>query len=262
MCLSLFLLNTQMHKSSFILPSSALVLHSTSNHPSFNPLLPHCLSRGIACMPGGWLKELVRLSSQGFHLVILPLGIHTTLLPPEAACLHTDSLKETSHCHFNSPSHLPASLLSFLHRLSTPSAFLSTYFSLILFYVVFPHLPLCVPVIVYAFLIVSEQKLSAVMVVEIAAGVICGERLIWQRSQGHIHNNILLPLGHARLSGFMSVCFVHVCDCGIPVPVLLLLYVYTYVKLCGCVSAILSKVVCGHRVNKAPYATLYPQGSC
>lgn len=67
-------------------------------------LLLLAVSLGIACMPGGWLKELVRLSSQGFHLVILPLGIHTTLLPPEAACLNTDSLKETSHCHFNSRS--------------------------------------------------------------------------------------------------------------------------------------------------------------
>lgn len=93
---------------------------------------------GIACMPG-WLKELVRLSSQGFHLVILPLGIHNTLLPPEAACLDTDSLKETSDCHFNS--HSLASLLSFLHLLPTPTPFLSTKFLLILFYVVFLPLP-------------------------------------------------------------------------------------------------------------------------
>lgn len=62
---------------------------------------PLSFSWGIACLPGGVAEELVRLSSEGFHLVILPLSIHTTLLPPEAACLHTDLLKETSHCHFN-----------------------------------------------------------------------------------------------------------------------------------------------------------------
>lgn len=112
---------------------------STSHCLSF---IPHPrLSRGIACMPGRWLKELVRLSSQGFHLVILPLGIHTTLLPPEAACLNTDSLKETSHCHFNSYSLLLSSPLSFLHLFSTLSASLSTYFLLVLFYVFFLPLP-------------------------------------------------------------------------------------------------------------------------
>ena len=78
--------NTQI-KNSFILPCDTLVL---AVPPS-----------GTACMPGGWLKEPVRLSSQGFHQVIVPLGIHTTLLPPEAVCLYTDSLKETSYCHFN-----------------------------------------------------------------------------------------------------------------------------------------------------------------
>ena len=60
---------------------------------------------------------------------------------------------------------------------------------------------------------VKEQKLSAVTAVEIAAGAICMEQLIWARSRGHIHNNILLSPGPARLSGFMSVCFGHVCDC-------------------------------------------------
>lgn len=68
------------------------------------------------------------------------------------------------------------------------------------------------------------------MVVEVVAtGVICGEQLIWQRSQGHIHNNILLPLGHARLSGFMSVCFVHVCDCAIQCLLCLCIHVRNYV---------------------------------
>lgn len=97
MCISSLPLNTKVN-SLFILPCTALVLLSTTHCPSFTL---HCLSRGIACLPGGVAEELVRLSSQGFHLVIGPLSIHTTLLPPEAACLHTDLLKETSHCHFN-----------------------------------------------------------------------------------------------------------------------------------------------------------------
>lgn len=53
--------------------------------------------------------------------------------------------------------------------------------------------------IVCAFLIVLE--LSVVTAAEIAEGAICGEQLIWLRSQGHIHNNILLPLELTGLSG-------------------------------------------------------------
>lgn len=140
-------------------------------------------------MPARWLKEPVRLSSQGFHLVIPDLGIHTTLLPPETSCLNTNSLKETSHCHFSSGSLLLAPLLSFLHPFSTPSASPSTYFLLVLFYVVFLPLPhprdgrgrktfLCLfsaSLIVCAFLIVSEQMLSAVVVVAMAVWAIYRE---------------------------------------------------------------------------------------
>lgn len=162
-------------------------------------------------MPGGWQKKLLRLSSRGFHLVIFPLGIHTTSLPPEASCLNTDSPKETSHCHFNSHTRRSLSCSHFSIFPSCPS----TYFLLILFYVAFLPVPPCVSpctvfffspgsLIVCAFLIVSEQMLSVVTAVETAAGAICGEQLIWQRSQGRIHNNILLPLGLTRLSGFMS----------------------------------------------------------
>lgn len=64
----------------FFLPFAALVL---SQLPTVTPSLH---------VPVSWdrtVKELVRLSSQGFQLVILPFGIHTTLLPPEAACVLT-----------------------------------------------------------------------------------------------------------------------------------------------------------------------------
>lgn len=56
---------------------------------------------GTVSLQGRRVKELVGLSSQGFHLVILPLAIHTTLLPPEAACVNTNWVKETFCCHFN-----------------------------------------------------------------------------------------------------------------------------------------------------------------
>lgn len=138
-CVCSFLLLTRSWRAhSFYLVLSLFSSHCPSFIPSPPPL---CLSQGIACMPGRWLKEPVRLSIQGFHLVIPHLGIHDTLLPPETSCLNTNLLKETSHCHFNSGSLLLASLLSFLHPFSTPSASLSTYFLLILFYVVFLPLP-------------------------------------------------------------------------------------------------------------------------
>lgn len=81
--------------SSFILPCTALVQGSAS----LSLLYPPASLVGLpTCQEGGGRSSE---ASPGFHLVIPPLGIHTTLLPPEAACLHTDSLKETSHCHFS-----------------------------------------------------------------------------------------------------------------------------------------------------------------
>lgn len=199
------------------------------NCRSFNPPLPRqpsvcvcvCVScspsRRIAGTPGGRLKELVRLSSQGFHLVILPLGIHTTLLPPEAACLHTDSLKETSHCHFNSRSLSP--LLPFLRRLSTPSAPLSTYSSLIPFHVVFLPLPPRVsnqpsvfffsPSLFDSVCLCNCVRAEAVSCYGCPGsrgwGAICRERLIWRRSRGYIHKQ------HPAASRARQVAWLYVC---------------------------------------------------
>lgn len=179
-------------------------------------------------MPG-WLKELVRLSTQGFHLVIVPLGIHTTVLPPETACLNTDSLKETSHCHFKPYSLLLTSLVSFLRLLSTPSTSLSTHAHTLLyrlssFLTPPPTVFFLGSLIVCAFLIVSEQTLSAVMVVEIAAGAICGEQLIWQR--GH---RVVYTTTSCCLLDSPYVCFVHGCDSACLCTVMC---VCRYVKLC------------------------------
>lgn len=66
--------------------------------------------------------------------------------------------------------------------------------------------------IVCAFLIVL--KLPVVTAAEMAAGEICGEQLIWLRSRGHIHNNILLPLELTGLSGFMSEWVAHKQSCA------------------------------------------------
>lgn len=100
-------------KNSFILPCTALVLSQLPAVPPYFPLLPFSVTLGG--LP-------VRLSSWGFHLVIFPLGIHTTPLPPEASCLNTDSPKETSHCHFSSHT-----LVAHFLALISPSSLMSFY---------------------------------------------------------------------------------------------------------------------------------------
>lgn len=111
--------------------------------PSVPPSSLPSLHWGIASMPGEWLKELVRLSSQGFHLVILPLGIHTTLSPPESACLNTEGDFPLSFSLSHSPTHFPGSHFSVC--LSTLYGSLSTLFLLIPFYAAFSTLSVPVP---------------------------------------------------------------------------------------------------------------------
>lgn len=198
-------------KNSFILPCTALVLSQLPAVPPYFPLLPFSVTLGG--LP-------VRLSSWGFHLVIFPLGIHTTPLPPEASCLNTDSPKETSHCHFSSHT-LVAHFLALISPSSLMSFYLFLAYSLLCCLSSCPSL--CLPMfchlppppsslIVCAFLIVL--KLPVVTAAEMAAGAICGEQLIWLRSRGHIHNNILLPLELTGLSGFMSEWVAHKQSCA------------------------------------------------
>lgn len=135
-CVYLFLLLTRSSPHSFSLVS----------HPL--PSSPLSLSRGIACLPRGWLKELVRLSSQGFYLVILPLGIHTTVLPPTPLRLPAWI---PAHWRRLSPviSTLTFSCLllcSHFPMFSPPCLLFFTCFGLILFYVGFlPLSSLCLP---------------------------------------------------------------------------------------------------------------------
>lgn len=204
------------HSFYLALPLFSLNFPLSSIFPASPPLR---YSRGTAYMPGGWQREPVRLSSWGFHLVIFPLGIHTTPLPPEASCLNTDSPKETSRCHFSSHT-LVARFLALISPSSLMSFYLFLAYSLLcclsscpsLCLPMFCHPPPPSSLIVCAFLIVLE--LSVVTDAEMAAGAICGEQLIWLRSQGHIHNNILLPLELTGLSGFMSEWAAHKQSCA------------------------------------------------
>lgn len=113
---------------------------------------------------------------------------------------------------------LPCSHFSiFPHVLLPISCLFSFMLSFFLSLPVSPHVLPSPPtppssLIVCAFLIVLE--LSVVTDAEMAAGAICGEQLIWLRSQGHIHNNILLPLELTGLSGFMSEWAAHKQSCA------------------------------------------------
>lgn len=217
----LFLLLTRSWRAhSFYLALSLFSSHCPSFVPSPPPL---CLSQGIACMPGRWLKEPVRLSSQGFHLVILHLGIHTTLLPHETSCLNTNSLKETSHCHFNTGSLLLASLLSFLHPFSTPSASLSTYFLLVLFYVVslIPGMGEEERLFLSFFCLFDSVCISNCVRADAVSGYGC-----WDGCGGNLQRAVWFGGGHRVVfttarwclldsSGRLALClcFVHVCNC-------------------------------------------------
>lgn len=82
--------------SSFILPCAALVQGSALRSLLYllTALLWDCLhARRVA---GGALRPVQDFTSSSHLLVFIP-----HCCPPGAACLHTDSLKETSHCHFS-----------------------------------------------------------------------------------------------------------------------------------------------------------------
>lgn len=149
--------------------------------PSFLPWSCPCSAPSLPWdLPGGCLREWVRLASQGFHLVIPPLGIHATpprLLadPSEAPC----PLVRLPACILTHQRRLPIVISTFplrapnlpttpLHPTVSPTSappplnFFSIFFPLILFYVAFvPGPPLSSPtphllsLIVCAFLIVS-----------------------------------------------------------------------------------------------------------
>lgn len=156
-------------------------------------------------LPGGCLRERVRLASQGFHLVIPPLGIHATTLaaPSEAPC----PLVRLPACILTHQRRLPIVISTFPlprpppppDRFSNVCAPTSQFFpffaqsllcSLCSRTLSHHHHPLLLAAthglfdsVCISNCVIKESR-QPPRSVEMAAGAICGARLMRQRGRG------------------------------------------------------------------------------
>lgn len=261
----------QQIKTAELLPPSISIcpffLHVDRELVRFTLRCPCCLSAShhpspplwIGCKSGRWLRELVRLSRLGFHLVIMPLGIQTTLLPPKAVSLNNDSMKETS-CHFNSHTHLLASVLWFLCPFSTPSAFISTIscpFSFML--PVFLPPPPC-PSLLYVFHcgLFDNLHITNCVRTDVVSGYAWWNDCRCCLLRGTDLAEVTRPCSqqHPATPRACHTVWLHVR--------VICTHVWKYVGvsfwICCPVGFILPEDVCGQRVSKACYATLCSRG--